>query len=61
MSIARFLQSNVQIAELNAFNAAVAVMRYKQLRGFYTEADPLCHLLFDLADLKIVGQTDHEI
>ena len=54
-------RTNVQIAELNAFNAALAVMRYKQLRGFYAEADPTCHLLFDLADLKIVGQTDHEI
>lgn len=54
-------RTNVQIAELNAFNAALAVMRYKQLRGFYTEVDPLCHMLFDLADLKIVGQTDHEI
>jgi hypothetical protein len=54
-------RTNVQIAELNAFNAALAVMRYKQLRAFYTEADPMCHLLFDLADLKIVGQADHEI
>lgn len=54
-------RTNVQIAELNAFNAALAVMRYKQLRGFYTEHDPMCHLLFDLADLKIVGQADHEI
>ena len=27
----------VQIAELNALNAAIAVMRYKQLRGFYTD------------------------
>ena len=54
-------RTNVQIAELNAFNAALAVIRYKQLRGFYTEVDPMCHLLFDLADLKIVGQSDHEI
>ena len=54
-------RTNVQIAELNAFNAALAVMRFKQLRGFYIEVDPLCHLLFDLADLKIVGQDDHEI
>lgn len=54
-------RTNVQIAELNAFNAALAVMRYKQLRGFYTEVDPMCHLLFDLADLKIVGQADHEV
>ena len=54
-------RTNVQIAELNAFNAALAVMRFKQLRGFYTEAESLSHLLFDLADLKIVGQTDNEI
>ena len=54
-------RTNVQIAELNAFNAALAVMRFKQLRGFYIEVDPLCHLLIDLADLKIVGQDDHEI
>ena len=27
----------VQIAELNALNAALAVIRYKQLRGFYTD------------------------
>jgi ThiF family len=27
----------VQIAELNALNAALAVMRYKQLRGFYVD------------------------
>lgn len=53
-------RTNVQIAELNALNAALAVIRFKQLRGFYTEADQLCHLLFDLADLKIVGLTDHE-
>ena len=54
-------RTNVQIAELNAFNAALAVMRFKQLRGFYTAAESLSHLLFDLADFKIVGQTDHEI
>lgn len=54
-------RTNVQIAELNALNASLAVMRYKQLRAFYSETDPMCHLLFDLADLKIVGQTDHEL
>ncbi len=27
----------VQVAELNALNAALAVIRYKQLRGFYTD------------------------
>ena len=54
-------RTNVQIVELNALNAALAVIRYKQLRAFYSAVDPMCNLLFDLADFKIVGQTDHEI
>lgn len=54
-------RTNVQIAELNALNAALAVMRYKQLRGFYVETDPLYHLLLDLADLKVVGQGDDAV
>jgi len=49
-------RTNVQIAELNALNAALAVIRYKQLRGFYLDADSLFHLLFDIGDLKIVGE-----
>lgn len=49
-------RTNVQIAELNALNAALAIIRYKQLRGFYDQADALFHLLFDIGDLKIVGE-----
>ena len=45
---------NVQIAELNALNAALAVVKFKQLRGFYHEAEQPYHLLFDIADLGIV-------
>lgn len=48
-------QTNIQISELNALNACLAVIRFKQLRGFYLEEVPHYHLLFDLADLKIVG------
>lgn len=47
-------RTNVQIAELNALNAALAVIRYKQLRGFYFEEAPVENLLFDVADLKVV-------
>ena len=50
-------RQNVQIAELNALNASLAVIRFKQLRGFYFAEDPIYHLLFDIADLKIVGKT----
>lgn len=53
-------RTNVQIAELNAMNAALAVIRYKQLRGFFGETDALFHLLFDIADMKIVGESSDE-
>lgn len=48
-------RNNIQIGELNALNAALAVIRFKQVRGFYFEDSPLYHLLFEIADLKIVG------
>jgi hypothetical protein len=31
-------ETNIQIAELNALNAALAVIRWKRLRGFYRDA-----------------------
>jgi hypothetical protein len=46
---------NIQTGELNAFNAALAIMKYKQLKGFYFEEDPSFHLLFGVGDLKIAG------
>jgi hypothetical protein len=49
-------RSNVQIAELNALNASLAVIRYKQLRGFYEEEKSLLHLLFRFQDLTITGE-----
>jgi hypothetical protein len=51
-------QTNIQISELNALNACLAVIRYKQLRGFYFEDIPYFHLLFEVGDFKIVGQAD---
>lgn len=30
-------RTNIQIAELNALNACLAVVKFKQLRGFYLE------------------------
>ena len=53
-------KTNIQISELNALNACLAVIRYKQLRGFYFEEIPYYHLLFEVGDLKIVGQSDNE-
>ena len=50
-------QTNIQISELNALNACLAVIRFKQLRGFYYEEEAPYHLLFDIADMKLVSAT----
>jgi uncharacterized protein DUF6791/ThiF family protein len=50
-------RTNVQIGELNALNACLAVIKFKQLRGFYFEELPNYNLLFEIADLKIVSES----
>lgn len=47
-------RSNIQIGELNALNASLAVIYYKQLRGFYHSASTDYHFLFDVADRRVV-------
>lgn len=44
---------NVQILELNALNACIAVLRYKQLRGFYVDENQAENLLVSLEELRI--------
>lgn len=51
-------RTNIQISELNALNACLAVIRFKQLRGFYFEEIPYFHLLFEIGDLKVVGDSE---
>ena len=51
-------RTNIQIGELNALNACLAVIRFKQLRGFYSAELPYYHLLFDIGDFKIVGEAN---
>jgi ThiF family len=46
----------VQIAELNALNAAMAVIRYKQLRNFYTDDENYYQSLFSLGSSNWVGE-----
>lgn len=53
-------RTNIQIAELNALNACMAVIRYKQERGFYHASGPLFHMLFEIADMKNVGESEVE-
>lgn len=45
-------RTNIQIAELNALNAALAVIKYKQLRGFYRDDIAGYHHIFNIAELK---------
>lgn len=48
--------TNIQTGELNSLNACLAVIKFKQLRGFYQDDGAPFHFLFDIGDLKIVGQ-----
>ena len=47
---------NVQISELNALNACIAIMKFKQLRGFYAEQNPNYNLQFNIRNLKHIGE-----
>jgi len=51
-------RTNIQIGELNALNACLAVIRFKQLRGFYFEEHPYYHLLYEVGDLKMTLGND---
>lgn len=48
-------KSNIQIAELNALNAALAVLRFKQIRGFYAGPVHLNQLLLTLDNLSLLS------
>jgi hypothetical protein len=50
-------RKSVQIAELNAMNACLAVIRYKQVRGFYVDDGAIQHLLLDIASLRLFGES----
>jgi hypothetical protein len=53
-------KSNIQIGELNALNACLAVIRYKQLRGFYFEESPGLHQLFEIGTSKIIAECEFD-
>jgi hypothetical protein len=41
-------RTNIQVAELNALNAAMAVVKWKRLFGFYRDADRCHQAIFDV-------------
>ncbi|MGV3765996.1 MAG: ThiF family adenylyltransferase [Chitinophagaceae bacterium] len=51
-------RANIQIAELNALNASMAVVKYKQLREFYSDKDKFYNMLFDINDCKNIGENE---
>lgn len=48
-------KTNIQISELNALNACLAVVKFKQSRGFYSENERLYQLLLQIGDVTITG------
>ncbi len=53
-------RTNIQISELNALNASLAVIRFKQIRGFYFEDAPYHQMLMEIGDCKLAGESQLE-
>jgi ThiF family len=49
-------RQSVQIAELNSLNASIAMIRYKQLRGFYFDDNSPYHLLMNIENLRTFAE-----
>jgi len=47
---------HIQIGELNALNAALAVIKFKQTRGFYYQEEPLNSLVLEVGDVKTANE-----
>ncbi|MBH1967248.1 MULTISPECIES: ThiF family adenylyltransferase [Pseudomonas] len=50
-------RSNIQVADLNALNAALAVLRWKQFMGFYSDQQQAHNLSFSLS-LQSLGRAE---
>lgn len=48
-------RNNIQIAELNAYNAALAVIKWKKLRGFYLDLDHEHHSTYVISGNTIIN------
>lgn len=51
-------RTNVQIGELNALNACMAVIRFKQIRRFYYDNASIYHHTFNLGNMKTIAEPD---
>lgn len=50
-------RSNIQVADLNALNATMAVLRWKQFMGFYSDQQQAHNLSFALS-LQSLGRAE---
>jgi hypothetical protein len=48
---------HIQTAELNALNAALAVIKFKQIRGFYFDEHMLNSLAMQVGNIKTFHET----
>lgn len=46
---------NIQIADLNALNAALAVIKWKKLRGFYVDLEKEYHSTYTIDGNKLIN------
>jgi hypothetical protein len=51
-------RTNIQISEINALNACLAVIRFKQLRGFYFEEASYYQMVWEIGDLKTITESE---
>jgi len=47
---------HIQTAELNALNATLAVIKFKQIRGFYADRDALNSLVVQVGNIKTIHE-----
>lgn len=52
--------SNIQISDLNMLNAALAVIKWKKLRGFYEDRERECHSTYSI-NVNMLLSEDHEV
>lgn len=53
-------RTGIQISELNALNASMAVLLFKKIRGFYVQEQPILHAVFGLDDLSITSESNFD-
>jgi len=49
-------ERNIQVADLNALNASLAVIRWKKLAGFYADLEREHHSLYGISDNSLINE-----